>query len=431
VIYIGNYLLEGSNTDSYLLENGTDSYLLEANQTSPVDFPPLPKVRQAGGIEVTANLLLTVLAVTSTVVIREPLYHSLPKQPAPFEYRVLNLLTSTLAPPAPSAQMPSTPLDLDAIPANTWRAVEPFRNLLETTLRPTAAVPFLGQDLGAPLRVRPTLPWEPQRNELLTAVPFRPDVFFPSLAGPTTLRWEPIVSLSLYPPPGVAAAPFSPFDYPPLSRVVLTPDYPAANVLTSLYAQTTPFRLSDWPISPSAETLRQEGPAGSNLQLLQLPPPAAPFAPFDYPPLEVLRYSVDVPVTASGIVMQDALPPETPPTQPGGGEYIRYTMRPRNVFVERYIHELEPIDEIVEPETIFLGAVEKTLAQAEAASSPVHQEIGLLSALATLSEAYGQRFESAKAAKTAIEQRKDEIIALDEEEIIAMIMVIAATDDPV
>lgn len=119
-----------------------------------------------------------------------------------------------------------------------------------------------------------------------------------------------------------------------------------------------------------------------------------------------------------------------PSSQPGGGEYIRFTMRPRNVFIQRYVHDLEPIDEIIEPETVFLGAVEKTIAQAEAAASPIHQEIGLLSALATLSEAYGAHFDSAKAAKAAIEQRKGELIDLDEEEIIAMMMIIAATDDP-
>lgn len=122
-------------------------------------------------------------------------------------------------------------------------------------------------------------------------------------------------------------------------------------------------------------------------------------------------------------------PDVIPPAQPGGGEYQRFTMRPRNVFIQRYVHDLQPIDEIIEPETVFLGAVEKTIAQAEAASSPIHQEIGLLSALATLSEAYGAHFDSAKAAKAAIEQRKGELIDLDEEEIIAMMMIIAATDD--
>lgn len=216
---------------------------------------------------------------------RGALYHTLPTQPAPFEYRVPNLLTSTLSAQPVSPGMPPQPLDLEALQANNWRAVDPVLNLLETTLQPAAASPFIPIDFGQ-----------------LRATGSLADFALPNLLTGTLA-------------PAQQAIPFAPIDFPPLPKSTVTHVFSPTNLLTSVFSQPFPLAQHDWPNIAPLQLLPQQGPAGANFQLLTLPPPASPFLALDWPNLTVLRYAVDAPVAASGITMQGALPP-VPPVAP-------------------------------------------------------------------------------------------------------------------
>lgn len=280
------------------------------------DWPSLPFVRQAGSIDVAQSLLLTTLAVAATVAqLREPLYHSLPVQPAPFEYRVPNLLTSTLTPTTTAAPFVTEDLSgpLPVTPVPTW---QPQRNLLLT------AVPFRPVDQTPPLGVRTSFPFEP-RNLLVgpltgQAKPFKPVDFarLDPVRGP--VAFDPQNTLVLVPP--VQANPFTPVDLGPLQPVAKLGDFAPPNLLTStlappavatpftpvdlsglpkltrpqdyqptdlltgvLLGQVQPFNQLSWP-GLTATRLPAEPPAGANLALLTTPAPK-PFNQLDWPGL--------------------------------------------------------------------------------------------------------------------------------------------------
>lgn len=244
---------------------------------------PLRPVRQSGGIEVAASLLLTTLA-TAAVVMREPLYHSLPKQPAPFEYRVPNLLTGTLGPVAPvSPGMPPQPLESGVPNANTWILNEPVLNLLETTLKPVIAQPFNVDDLGVPLAVQPAQNWQPQRNLLLTAVPFRPTDQTALQAQRGQFSFEPqnrIILASV-----AVAAPFVPVDFSNLLQPgrLLVDSIAGVNLALFTTPQPEPFAQLDWPALQLTQ-LQPQYPAGANVVLFTTPQPQ-PFNQLDWPAL--------------------------------------------------------------------------------------------------------------------------------------------------
>lgn len=334
-----------------------------ATPFQPLDWPALPKVRTAGSIEVATNLLLSVLAVTT--VMREPLYHSLPKQPAPFVYVVPNLLTSTLA-PAQAAAVPFVPEDFDRLtPPALLREFAP-PNLLTSTLAPASALmPPQPLDLGAI-----------QANALLRE----------------------------FAPPNLLTGTLAPAVGP------------------------TPFRLADWPAPAPAQFLPSQYPPAANMQLLALPPPAAPFTPFDWPPLKVLYFRADTPVAASGVTMLTALPPEPPPAASGqpGCELVPVQRAERQLVIsKRYVESILGEDA---DEDDFLTSVTETIREAEKPNAPVlSREIGLLSALDTITRAYNVHFETVGAARAAIEGR---LVELEEDDLMAVLMILAMADEP-
>lgn len=228
-----------------------------------------------------------VATLAATVVFRGALFHSLPTPPQPFDYLVPNLLTSTLgAAPPVSPGMPPQPLDLEAPQANNWRPVEPTLNLLETTLQPTAASPFIPVDISGPAPVIPVPAWNPQRNLLLTAVPFRPNIQA-SLDVRTLFSFDPPNLLTSTLAPVTQAAPFAPVLSEALPRALGVPAYDPVDALTGvLLGQTIPFHQLDWPGLQSSR-LPSDSPFGENLALLTTPQ-RQPFNQLDWPALPKL-----------------------------------------------------------------------------------------------------------------------------------------------
>lgn len=369
MIFQNEYLQE-SGADDLLLEDGSGVYLLESPETqiSTADWPPLSRVRQAGSIEVTANLLLSVLAATTAAVTREPLYHALPKPPAPFAYSVPNLLTSTLAPAQAQAAAPFNVEDFGPLQPRPWRASEVQPNLLLTTLAPAASA---------------QMPSTPLDLDAIPADTWRASFVPPNLLT-STLAATP------------AAAPFRPIDFPPPKQAQWRQDYSVPNLL-----------------------------AGGTLSLA---PPAQPFAQLDWPPpLQPVRGDPWPSVFPASLALLTAPAPIVTPVIPGAGklrfeEFAQRQLVISRKFLKRYSIEEEPSEEQ------FIESVTETIREAEKPAKPAAvREIGLLSALDTITRAYNVRFETIAAAKAALAAQQ---VALEEEDMIAVMMILAMADDP-
>jgi hypothetical protein len=218
--------------------------------------------------------------------------------------------------------MPSTPLDLDTIPANTWRSVEPQLNLLANTLKPGVVVqPFSAVDLGRLFPAQAAPSWQPQHNLLLGTVPFRPvdQPLLQGVKGLFSFEQQNLLTSTLTPataaspfrpidfgPPQVTvrlgefttpnlltstlapqqATPFTPADFSALSKVTGPQEYKPADLLTGvLLGQIQPFNQLAWPaLTPTSQ--QPQVPAGANLALLTTPAPK-PFFQVDWPALPI------------------------------------------------------------------------------------------------------------------------------------------------
>lgn len=121
------------NTDRWQLEENTDLWLLEESGgvSGPLNVSPAMlanpacRIKQAGFVGIVHNLLLTTLAVTATLVARDPLYSPRPQVKAAQQPTALaNLNTTTLSGGAP-VQAPFVP----------WQ--QPARVAAKTLLQPT------------------------------------------------------------------------------------------------------------------------------------------------------------------------------------------------------------------------------------------------------------------------------------------------------
>jgi hypothetical protein len=209
-----------------------------------------------------------------------------------------------------------------------------------------------------------------------------------------------------------------------------------------VYAAPQPIDLTQqgWILAPSL-SVQGRVPAGifapqsdpSQLAALviqsALTPPVAATGPV--PPLVLTRQDDPSQLAAQFWRSIDIGSPPTPPAvqQPGGepiGREPRRRAPPR--FKRQDLAHL--YDDFSEPE--FLVSVEETLTEAaKPEKPPLLAEIGALSALDILSRAYGVHFESVKAARELIAERRLELVEeIPEEEMFAIIMILALADEP-
>lgn len=360
------YLLESGAPDGYLIEDSSGVLLLEGagSPTQQNDWPNPVRRKQQGEMTITVNLLLTTLAVAATTTVFRPAVYA-PRFPSKVQQPWIapNLLTSTLS---------GTPADTRLPPA-TWHH-QPY-----TLSRFSAITAHNGQNL---------------LTSTLGAVP--------------------------------VAVPFKSGDWPnpratPQPRMDLTTQ---ASIALLTAPQGTPFIPVDWrnPAGPAFPVdLRT---FSNNLLGSTLAPPAAvlPFARFDQPNPLIARFPLQILTIASGFPMLDAIPPApTPtPTTGTGGEPLR--AQRQLVISRRFLqrHEVE--------EEEFLESVIETIEQAERPTqAPLAREIGTLSALHAITEAYNVRFENIQAARAAIQSQALEI---EEDDMIAIMMILAMADDP-
>lgn len=162
------------NTDSYLLEDSSGVILLEGGQVIGNDPLPMPVRRQHSGfVQPVANLLMTTLAVTATLVARDPLYSPRPQVKAVQQpLYTANLLENTLG---QVQQNPFKPYLVD-LPVAIKRQPQDTNYLNLVVLPQPDARPF---DFSLPVR-RSFVPQDTSRNwsepQVQAQAPFTPNV---------------------------------------------------------------------------------------------------------------------------------------------------------------------------------------------------------------------------------------------------------------
>ena len=124
-------------------------------------------------------------------------------------------------------------------------------------------------------------------------------------------------------------------------------------------------------------------------------------------------------------------PPTPPAVQQPGMPLSEATREPRRHRPPFRRHDLsEFYDDFSEEQ--FLESVEETIVEAEKPGKPeLTREIGQLSALDVLARAYGVHFENIKAARRLIQERRLVLVEeISEEEMFAIMMILAMADEP-
>jgi len=315
-----------------LLEDGVSRLLLESAGSVPVGQSSQPdylfrRPSTVFGLFVTQTLLLSTLTPSTPAEPRAPTYVARATRPAPQQFQVPNLLTTTLA-PIVAGDPPLRPVDLPtpprAKPWGAWHFQDTVAYLSEDPL------PFTNEDQPNPVRQKVYPPQADSYGRLPSSIPANVAAPFASrdlAQAPVSLRYRqadsygPLPS-SIPPPP-----PFFAQDFPNPRIPVRNPQWLEWNGTLGLPVVLAPFYQTEFPNPVLARRVQPVDPVGRAPDTI--PSLTLPFFAQVEQPLTRLRYVTQV--------EQVGRPPNTipPPVAPSPFAQLDYqNPRARMVWQE-------------------------------------------------------------------------------------------------